>query len=390
MDLLIISGWPHYHSSGGIAGLDPLTREIDYLAEVFGEVRHLAPLFEGPPPAHTSHYESGRVTLVPLKPSGGRGLLGKFDVLRHSLSYVRTIRDELAAVDMVHVRCPSNVSLEALLLLRVSRRRLPCWVKYGGNWCPSSPEPLSYRLQRTCLQTGWPNCVVTVNGIWPGQPKHVHSFLNPSFTAHEARQAFSATSHKHLALPVRLVYAGRLSPGKGAVRALQILAQLTRSGIDARLDFAGEGPSREILERLIGDLGLESKVGLPGWLTQSQLHSLYQQAHFVLLPSVSEGWPKVLSEAMAFGAVPMAGAVSCIPQVMAQTGAGVALPSFDTAAFADAITRFVREPAQWTAHHRNGYAAAHLFTYETHVDRVRQLLALDQTRTTLVPQQAAL
>jgi glycosyltransferase involved in cell wall biosynthesis len=177
------------------------------------------------------------------------------------------------------------------------------------------------------LQKGWPNCVVTVNGVWPGQPKHVHSFLNPSFSAHEARQAFSATSHKHLDLPVRLVYAGRLSPGKGAVRAIQILAQLTRSGIDARLDFAGEGPSQEILERLIGEFGLESKVGLPGWLAQSQLHSLYQQAHFVVLPSVSEGWPKVLSEAMAFGAVPMAGAVSCIPQVMAQTGAGVALCS---------------------------------------------------------------
>jgi glycosyltransferase involved in cell wall biosynthesis len=217
----------------------------------------------------------------------------------------------------------------------------------------------------------------------------VHSFLNPSFTAREARQALSSTSDKQLDLPLRLLFAGRLSPGKGAVRALQILVQLTRRGIDARLDFAGDGICEAILRRLAGEHGLESKVGLPGWLSQSQLHSLYQRAHFIVLPSVSEGWPKVLSEAMAFGAVPLAGAVSCIPQVMAQTGAGIALPPHDTDAFACAIAHFVREPAQWAAHRRNGYASAHLFTYETYVHRVCQLLALDQRRTILVPQPVA-
>ena len=374
MKLLIISAWPHYRSSVGIVGLDPLTREIDYLTDLFGEVRHVAPLHEGSPPAHATPYQSDRVSVVPLKPSGGPGPLGKFDVLRRSPSYIRAIRSELTAADVVHVRCPSNVSLEALLLLQAARRKPRSWFKYGGNWRPSSPEPLSYRLQRMCLRNAWPNSVVTVNGVWPGQPRYVHSFLNPSFTAQEARRALSSTSDKQLDLPVRLVFAGRLSAEKGAVRALQILAQLIRRGINARLDFAGDGICGENLRRLSGELRLEANVGLHGWLSQSQLHSLYQRAHFVVLPSVSEGWPKVLSEAMAFGAVPVAGAVSCIPQVMAQTGAGIALPPHDTAAFADAVEHFVREPAQWAAHRRNGYASAHLFTYETYVDRVREFL----------------
>jgi glycosyltransferase involved in cell wall biosynthesis len=230
---------------------------------------------------------------------------------------------------------------------------------------------------------------VTVNGAWPRQPGHVHSFLNPSFTLQEARQAFSSTKNKPLDRPVRLLFAGRLSQGKGAVRALRVLAELARRGIDARLDFAGDGPCGETLRRLTVELGLEGRVGLPGWLSQTELHSLYRRAHFVVLPSISEGWPKVLSEAMAFGAVPVAGAVSCIPRVMAQIGAGAALPPDDIDALAGAIESLVRDPARWDAHRRNGYASAHLFTYETYVDRVRQLLALDPARSILVPQQAA-
>ncbi len=374
MRLLIISAWPHYRVSDGIAGLDPVTREIDYLADMFGEVRHVAFLHPGPAPANTSRYESDRVSLVPLQPSGGPGLLGKFDVLRHSPSYVRAIRSELEGAGIMHVRCPANISLEALLLLRKKRRTPTSWIKYGGNWRPSSPEPLSYRLQRMYLQRSWPNSMVTVNGTWPGQPRHVHSFLNPSFTAREGRRAASSTQDKYLDLPVRLLFAGRLSPGKGAIRALQVLAQLTRRGIDARLDFAGEGVCGATLRQSAGELGLERKISLHGWLSQSRLHALYERAHFAILPSVSEGWPKVLSEAMAFGAVPLAGAVSCIPQVMAQAGTGVALPAHDVDAFAGAIERFVREPAQWALQRRNGHASAHLFTYETYVDRVRELL----------------
>ncbi len=380
MRLLIVSAWPHYRSFDGVVGLNPLTREIDYLADLFGHVRHVAPLHEGPPPAHTSRYQSDRVSVVPLKPSGAPGLLGKIDVLRRSPSYIRTIQSELAAADVVHVRCPSNVSFEALLLLRAARRKARCWVKYGANWRPSGSEPLSYRLQRMCLWNGWPRGVVTINGNWPGQPAHIHSFLNPSFSQQEAHVAASSTGHKHLDRPVRLVFAGRLSSGKGPVRALHVLAQLVRDGIDARLDFAGEGPLHETLRRLTGELGLDGKVGLPGWLPQAQLRSLYQQAHFAVLPSASEGWPKVLSEAVAFGAVPIAGAVSCIPQVLDQIGTGVAVPFHDVDAFAAAITRFVRDPARWDAHRRNGYGSAHLFTYEAYIDRVRRILALDQVQ----------
>ena len=101
----------------------------------------------------------------------------------------------------------------------------------------------------------------------------------------------------------------------------------------------------------------------------------YAEAHFILLPSRSEGWPKVLSEAMAYGVVPVAAAVSSIPQILSDTGAGVALPPDDIDGMAAAIARFVDQPDAWSAAARAGVAAAHRFTYRHYQASVAALFA---------------
>jgi glycosyltransferase involved in cell wall biosynthesis len=374
MELIIISALPHYLVRDRVVGIAPLCREIDYLADLFGEVRHIAFLHSQPAPANMQAYESGRVQLVPLEPSGGNSIAGKLGVLGRAPSYLRLIRAAMQHTGLVHVRCPSSVSLEAILLLGAARCPPRSWIKYAGDWRPSAPEPLANRVQRMILRKRWSNSVVSVNGVWPHQPPHVHSFLNPSFSLEEARRAIAATANKHLENPVRLFFAGRLSPGKGAVRALLVLNALVERRINAELDVAGEGPEGGLLCRLIAELGLSGRVRLHGWLTPSQMRTRYEQAHFALLPSRSEGWPKVLSEAMVFGAVPVAGAVSCISDVFARTGTGVACPPGDIESFADAIEELVREPARWDAYRRSGQASAALFTYEAYVDQVRRML----------------
>jgi glycosyltransferase involved in cell wall biosynthesis len=94
-----------------------------------------------------------------------------------------------------------------------------------------------------------------------------------------------------------------------------------------------------------------------------------------LLPSdFSEGWPKVLSEGMAYGAVPIAGAVSSIPQVLADTGAGLALPPLDIGAYVEAIDALLQDPARWEEMSRKSLEAAHAFTYEVYMRRLFDML----------------
>ena len=50
MKLLIISHTPHYMNGTQLKGWGATVREIDYLAELFDEIIHIAPLYTGKPP----------------------------------------------------------------------------------------------------------------------------------------------------------------------------------------------------------------------------------------------------------------------------------------------------------------------------------------------------
>jgi glycosyltransferase involved in cell wall biosynthesis len=379
MKLLIVSNMAHYLEAGRVLGWGPAVREIDHLAAVFDEVRHLAMLHAGPPPPTALAYSSPKITLVPLEPCGGRGLWAKLGILRRTPTYLKACLREIRRSDAVHVRCPAHLGLEALLLLGFIRRPKLCWAKYAGNWRPSGGEPFSYGLQRRWLERGIHGGLATINGEWPDQPAHVRSLHNPCFSEAELRFANARTRDKQLSEPLRLLFAGNFRPSKGAERALRILSGLRDRGWRARLDLAGDGPQSHELRELAGNLGLAENATFHGWLAPAALRNLYHEAHFLLLPSSSEGWPKVLSEAMAFRTVPLAGAVSCIPQILHTTQAGAAVPADDVRGFVAQIEKLAHDPAGWRLMADNGQRAAAGFTYETYIERVRQLLRMDRT-----------
>ena len=139
MRLLIVSHTPHHRAAGRLVGWGPTVRELDYLSALFDEVIHIAPVYDGPAPGNALAYTSPRVRVRAVRPAGGETLAAKFDVARLYPAYAAAIRDEMGRADAVHVRCPANISLLALLLLRVARRPEPRWAKYAGTWHPDGP-----------------------------------------------------------------------------------------------------------------------------------------------------------------------------------------------------------------------------------------------------------
>jgi glycosyltransferase involved in cell wall biosynthesis len=111
-------------------------------------------------------------------------------------------------------------------------------------------------------------------------------------------------------------------------------------------------------------LGISEQVCFHGYLPRSELDSFYARAHFLLLPSRSEGWPKVLSEAMAYGVVPLVSDVSSIPQNLAEIGCGVALPGTATGLYVAEILDYLMRPERWSSESQNGRQASRRFTYE--------------------------
>lgn len=370
--LLIISHTRHYLRDDEIVGWGPTVRELDYLSELFDEVVHLAPIYGGPAPDSALAYTSDRIRLRTVRPAGGETLAAKLDILRVYPDYARAMREELAQAQYVHVRCPANISLLALYLLGSMQQPLYRWVKYAGNWQPDGREPRTYGWQRRWLRENRPRAVVTVNGRWPDQPAHVYSFYNPSLTSAEVEQGRRAAAAKQIGSPVELLFVGALNDGKGVGRVLQVALELQRQGTECRLRLLGDGPDRSRYEAWVTEHGLRN-VHFQGWVPREATAGYYAAAHFILLPSQSEGWPKVLSEAMAYGAVPVAASVSSIPQILAETGAGVAYAPHDIEGQVAAIERMIHEPDRWRAASQAGVAAAHLFTYRHYQQAVAQL-----------------
>lgn len=374
MRLLVISHTPHYRSGGTVAGWGATVRELDHLASLFEEVVHVAPLHAEEPPASSAVYTAPNIRLRPVEEAGGRRLRDKLGIVARYPAYAHAILDEMRRADVVHVRAPANISLLAMLLLVFVRNPRVRWIKYAGSWRPYKGEPWNYAFQRWWLEHGWTRSQVTVNGSWMHQPAHIHTLLNPCLTEEEWQEARTKGTQKELKAPLRVMYAGRLSDVKGAFRAVEAVAGLNRRGVPAVLDMIGDGPSRHELEQLANMLGVSQCVEFRGWVPRSGMGTYYEQAHLLILPSRSEGWPKVISEAMANGVVPVASAVGSIPQYLQDFRVGRAVPYDDPEAFADAMAWYFEHPEAWKEESLRGIDESHRFSYDRYTHAVQALL----------------
>ena len=377
MRLLVISHTEHFRRDGLTVGWGPTVRELSRLAGLFDELVHIAPLHDGPAPASALPYDAPNVRQVPVRPAGGPSVGAKLGVVSAWAGYLRVIVRELRRCDVVHVRCPSNIGLLAILVLALARTPRRRWIKYAGNWFPSGPESLSYSLQRRLLARGTARAVVTVNGSWPDQPAHVRAFLNPCLSEEELRDGAAKGASKELTTPLRLLFVGHVVESKGCRRALEVLEGLRQRRIDARLDLVGDGSDRPALLSRAEAAGVGDRVRVHGWVPRLDVNRLYAEAHILLLPSSSEGWPKVLSEGMAYGVVPVASAVSSIPHYLERFGVGRALAPDDLDGFVEVLSAYVREPRKWKAESLRAMEAAASFTYGRYLVAVQGMLELE-------------
>lgn len=143
----------------------------------------------------------------------------------------------------------------------------------------------------------------------------------------------------------RLVSAGRLNHAKGFHLLIDAVARLrTRSPkAEVRLALLGDGEGRERLQVQIDQLGLTSAVRLCGF--EKNAAAWYRSANVFVLPSLVEGMPNVLLEAMALGTPVVSFDCESGPAEILEGGRlGELITPGDTKALADGIERVIRNP----------------------------------------------
>ena len=134
---------------------------------------------------------------------------------------------------------------------------------------------------------------------------------------------------------------GRLSREKGFDRLITAFSQFRQQFPKSGLVIVGEGGLREELETLICELDVKEDVLIPGYC--STVSALMRHSKALVMPSLTEGLPIALLEAMALKTPVVASAVGEIPKVLDDGQGGELLRDIEPTTIFGATEKSVTE-----------------------------------------------
>ena len=375
MKFAIITHVQHIKNDSQYFGYAPYIREMNIWLQHVDEVIVVAPLVNKElNPIHEKYCHT-KLRFLTVSEFNITSAANFFKALFKLPKGFSTVYLAMSQADHIHLRCPGNMGLIGALVQILFPNKQKT-AKYAGNWDPKSKQPWSYRLQKWILSTTFltRNMQVLVYGEWPNQTKNIKPFFTATYGVDEIQnsefriqnklslQSESITTesdfdfaqsdkkdNNSLSLraesrttengldsarldkieidlpPTSFLFVGTLSKGKQPLYAIQLVEKLYQHGKKVRLNLYGDGILRPTLETYIKQNSLQDIIFLRGNQSKESVLKAYQTSHFLILPSKSEGWPKVVAEAMFWGCVPIASPVSCVPFMMGNGSRGIIL-----------------------------------------------------------------
>lgn len=353
-----------YCSDGGF------NKYVELLRSVFDRVILAVPVSHDQPPGDLSPLEDGLAVVEEVPTFRQRY---PFQSLLHPIALARPMWKAIRQADVVHLVVPGYVQLMGLLLSQLQGK--PRFVTVVGDWeaflassraAQTHPRLVAvaraiHRLILRWIVRSGP-AFVYGRGLadrYRRWSRDVIEFGDSTFTERDLRAAGSVASIHH---PVRLLYVGRLDYKKGVAVLIRSMAALRHRGLSARLSIVGSGSYQSEFHDLVEDLGLRNEVSFLGFMRMGPaLWQTYRDHDVLVLPSFTEGIPKVISEAFANGLAVVATRVGGIPDLVGPTN-GLLVPPNDVDALTDALARMVGDPDLCLRMARSNLDAAREYT----------------------------
>lgn len=322
MRFLVVSNAPLVVQDTSFYAYSPYEKEMEIWAKYVDEIAFCCPKWSEDRGLLVSKIPFAITSFFELKDFNIKSIKDILKALFHiPFNFIIILRAMIWA-DHIHLRCPGNVGLLASIAQLFFPHKIKT-VKYAGNWDPKAKAPLAYRIQKHIVSHSfWSrNMTVLVYGKWKNSTKNIKPFFTASY--HDSDK--KPVQEKPLEGVIRFVFVGMLTEGKQPLYALQLVEGLLQKQHAVEIHFFGEGDQRSILETYIETHNLQKVAFLRGNQNKEVVKSFFEQSHFVVLPSKSEGWPKVIAEGMFWGCVPVATQVSCVPFMLGQGKRGILL-----------------------------------------------------------------
>jgi len=266
---------------------------------------------------------------------------------RADLRAIREIREYIRTdqVDLIHTH-GYKADLYGYL---AARREAKPIVATCHNWLGGTAALGIYnRLDRMALRKF--NGVAAVSNAVAGQLRDariaenkIHTIANgidiDKFCGAEPAWFGSSPGAKEKTIGI----VARLDLQKGFEYLLQAIAGLTNSHPDLRLVIVGEGPDQGAIQSMADRLNLIPRIVFAG--QRGDMANVYAGFDIFVLPSLNEGLPMTVLEAMASSRPVIASRVGAIPTVVRDGETGLLVDQKDVVGLRAALDRLLSDPA---------------------------------------------
>ena len=372
--LTIISHTEHYKDAEGhIVGLGSTVTEINNLLDIFDEIYHVAMFHEGVATNNTLAYQSERIKFIPIPAVGGNTLIDKLNIIWRAPSILNTVRKALKKADYFQFRSPTGIGVFIIPYL-ICFNSTKGWFKYAGNWKQNKP-PLSYAFQQWLLKKQKQR-PVTINGSWPDQLQHCLTFENPCLSNSEIQKGEMIRIEKSLSNTlINFCFVGRLEEEKGLSLLIEAFNNLEPSEklMINNVHIVGQGKDKAIYMKL-AESGSVNFI-FHGYLSRAGVQEIYEKSHAIVLPSASEGFPKVIAEAMNFGCLPIVSNVSSIGHYVKDGINGFLLDAVSEVSLIDVLRKMLKlTDLDYCKMLRSNEDQLDQFTYSYYNARIKKLI----------------
>jgi glycosyltransferase involved in cell wall biosynthesis len=365
--LLVVSDTPVYREGRHYTAFEPVVRELEFVANLFDEI-----IWLGCNTKSRKHAmrvpTAGKSINITAMPSVTNRRLNFLYVLVSYPLFLFYIMKYMRRATHIHTRGPSHPALISLFLSPFYASK-SYWHKYAGNWVASNTA-FSYSLQRRLLKNKKSrNKKVSVNGTWLGNPAHIISLENPCMSENERIAAKETLNNKDYSQSLNLLFVGNLTAAKGILELLDAVSDEKFPKRIHNIFIAGDGDLKEIVLQRAKKMQ-HCNVEVVGFLNRSEINTLYEKSHLLILPSKSEGFPKVIAEAASYGCIPIATDVSAISQYIDDGVNGFLLKDNKPATILKILDAIVKIE-HLDVIGKKGVDMCRLFTYEHYTERIK-------------------
>ncbi|MEH2492853.1 glycosyltransferase family 4 protein [Bradyrhizobium sp. AZCC 2230] len=214
-------------------------------------------------------------------------------------------------------------------------------------------DPLGQRIKNKALSAAFNRCISSycrsqimlfMDNYEPARCPIVHCGVNSS--AYSYRDPGPDVS--------RILSVARLAPEKGFRYLLEAFSAAARNNPAVQLRLAGDGPTRFELQEQARLLGIAERVVFLGRATEAEIRDELAAADIFVLPSLAEGLPVSLMEAMSVGVPAIATNVAAVGELIDDGLSGRLVPPTDASSLERALLELMHDHEKRIAFARAG------------------------------------